>query len=173
VLGDAAALDWVELRAYLEGKVAAWVEILDYYPVTERLGKIAAAMHPADPTAAAWRTGMKRELLDWGPRKFLEGLRAWEPQAATAQEVRRVQLGYFEGQQERMRYPDYLRRGLPIGSGAIEGACKHLVSDRFKRSGMRWKRETAEPVLHLRAALLTQPRLDLRAYAGGPTASGA
>jgi hypothetical protein len=174
VLGDAAALDWVDLREYLQGRVAAWVEILDFYHVTERLGKIATAMHPADPTAAAaWRTSMKKELLDWGPRKLLEGLRAWDPREATAREVRRVHLGYFEGQQERMRYPDYLRRGLPIGSGAIEGACKHLVSDRFKRSGMRWQTPTAEPVLHLRAALLTQPRLDLRPYAGGPVAASA
>ena len=167
VLGDAAALDWVELRPYLEGKVAGWVEILDFYHVAERLGRIAAAMHPGDEaTAAAWRAAMKQELLEWGPRKLLEGLQEWAPETAGAQEIRREQWGYFAGQQERMRYPDYLRRGLPIGSGAVEGACKHVVADRFKGSGMRWKLATAEPVLHLRAALLTQPRLDLRRYAG-------
>jgi hypothetical protein len=172
VLGDASALDWVALRPLLEGQVAAWVEILDFYHVTERLALIATTMHPKDPAAAAgWRTLMKQELLDWGPRKLLEGLRAWAPQEAAAQEVRREQLGYFEGQQERMRYPEYLRRGMPIGSGAVEGACKHVVSDRFKGGGMRWKLPTAEPVLHLRAALLTQPRLDLRPYAGAPAAA--
>jgi hypothetical protein len=171
VLGDAAALDWVELRAYLDGKVAAWVEILDFYHVAERLGKIALAMYPTDAAqAAAWRTAMKQELLEWGPRKLLEGLRDWEPQEAAPQEVRREQLGYFEGQQERMRYPEYLRRGFPIGSGAVEGACKHVVSDRFKGGGMRWKLATAEPLLQLRAALLTQPHLDLRTYAKEPTA---
>ena len=42
----------------------------------------------------------------------------------------------------------------------------HVVSDRFKGGGMRWKLPTAEPLLHLRAALLTQPRLDLRPYTG-------
>jgi hypothetical protein len=172
VLGDASALDWVALGPYLEGKVAAWVEILDFYHVAERLALIGTTMHPKDPTAAeGWRTAMKQELLEWGPRKLLEGLREWEPREATAQEVRREQLGYFEGQQERMRYPDYLRRGFPIGSGAVEGACKHVVADRFKGGGMRWKLDTAEPVLQLRAALLTQPRLDLRRYAATPSTS--
>jgi len=64
-----------------------------------------------------------------------------------------------------MNYPAYLRQGFPIGSGAVEGACKHVASQRFRGAGMRWKSRTAEPLLHLRAALLTHPRLDLRPYA--------
>lgn len=167
VLGDAAALDWVDLRPLLAGKVAAWVEILDFYHVAERLGKIAAAMFPGEAAqGVAWQALQKKELLEIGPWQLLRALREWAPQEVAAQEVRREQLGYFEGQQERMRYPDYLRRGLPIGSGAVEGACKHVVADRFKGSGMRWKLPTAEPLLRLRAALLTQPRLDLRPYTG-------
>jgi hypothetical protein len=108
---------------------------------------------------------MEKELLEIGPWELLRQLRAWEPESAGAREVRRVQLAYFERQQERMRYPDYLRRGFPIGSGAVEGACKHVVADRFKGGGMRWKLETADPVMQLRAALITQPRLDLRQFA--------
>ena len=49
--------------------------------------------------------------------------------------------------------PDYVRRSLPIGNGAVEGAYTHVVSDRFKGGGMRWKLATAEPLLQLRAAL--------------------
>jgi transposase len=171
VLGDAAALDWVDLRPLLEAHVAAWVEILDFYHVTERLGTIATAMFPGDPArGTAWRGKQQRELLTIGPWELLRELEAWTPTSAAGQEVRREQRGYFAGQQHRMRYPDYLRRGFPIGSGAVEGACKHVVSDRFKGSGMRWKLPTAEPLLHLRAALLTHPRLDLRRYTGSPTA---
>jgi hypothetical protein len=39
------------------------------------------------------------------------------------------------------------------------------VADRFGRSGMRWKPETADPVMRVRAAILTQPQLDLRRFA--------
>ena len=161
VIGDGSALDWVELDPYLPHRV----EILDLYHVLERVGEIAKLRHPDAGAAGAWRAEMKQELLQFGPRKLLEALRQWEPEAAVAREVRRVQLAYFERQQERMQYPEYLRRGYPVGSGAVEGACKHLVVDRFRRSGMRWKPETADPVMRIRAAILTQPQLDLRQFA--------
>jgi hypothetical protein len=164
-----AALDWVNLDLSLPKRV----EILEFYPVLERIAELARTMHPdaATATATAGRGAMKRELLGWGPRKLLEALAGWVPENAAAQEVRRVQLASFERQRERMRYPDYLRRGLPIGSGAAEGACKHGVADRFDGGGMRWKMETADPVMRLRAALLTQPRLDLRPFTGGKKTS--
>jgi hypothetical protein len=41
-----------------------------------------------------------------------------------------------------------------------------VVADCFDGGGMRWKLGTADPVMQLRAALLTQPRIDLRNYAG-------
>jgi len=135
--------------------------------VLERVAEIAKAMHGEEAEAAAgWRAAMKKELLEIGPWELMRKLRAWEPENETAREVRRVQLAYFERQQERMGYPEYLRRGYPIGSGAVEGACKHVVADRFDGGGMRWKLGTADPVMQLRAALLTQPRIDLRNYAG-------
>jgi len=49
---------------------------------------------------------------------------------------------------------------VPMG-----GACKHLATGRFKGTGMRWNLETAEPLLRVCAALLTNRRLDLRPYA--------
>lgn len=162
VVSDGAALEWVDLDRYLPLRV----EILDFYHVMERVGEIARAMHPGAPLrASAWQAAMKKELLEIGPWELLRTLAAWEPASAEAQEVRRVQLAYFQKQQERMRYPEYRRRSFPLGSGAVEGACKHVVVDRLRRSGMRWKPPTADPVMQLRAALLTEPRLDFRSYA--------
>jgi hypothetical protein len=60
--------------------------------------------------------------------------------------------GYLEKNTERMRYDEYLRRGYPIASGVIEGACRHLVKDRMERSGMRWTLEGARAMLNVRAA---------------------
>lgn len=45
-----------------------------------------------------------------------------------------------------------LRRGYPIASGVIEGACRHLVKNRMERSGMRWTLEGARSMLNVRAA---------------------
>jgi len=59
---------------------------------------------------------------------------------------------YLENNACRMRYDEYLRRGYPIASGVIEGACRHLVKDRMERSGMRWTLEGARSMLNVRAA---------------------
>ena len=58
--------------------------------------------------------------------------------------------GYFERHQHRMRYDEYLSAGYPITTGVIEGACRHVVKDRMERSGMRWTRDGAQNLLHLR-----------------------
>jgi hypothetical protein len=50
-----------------------------------------------------------------------------------------------------MRYDVYLKNGWPIGTGVIEGACRHLVKDRFELSGMRWTVSGAESLLNLRS----------------------
>jgi len=58
---------------------------------------------------------------------------------------------YFERNLPYMDYPTYLSSGYPIASGVIEGACRHLVKDRFELSGMRWLQTGAENLLRLRA----------------------
>lgn len=161
-LGDGAEWIWEYYAQYLPHRV----EILDFYHVAERLAQLGATLHGDDPVAAAtWRKAREQELLTVGPGPLLRWLRAWQPTSPAAQEARRVQLGYFTKQEQRMHYPTYLQAGWPIGSGAVEGACKHLVTARFKGAGMRWNLATAEPLLRVRAALLTDPNLDLRPYA--------
>ena len=48
-------------------------------------------------------------------------------------------------------YDEYLAAGYPIGSGVVEGACRHLVKDRMEQTGMRWRIEGAQAILNLRA----------------------
>ncbi|MEA3409737.1 MAG: ISKra4 family transposase, partial [Candidatus Eisenbacteria bacterium] len=50
-----------------------------------------------------------------------------------------------------LAYDQYLAAGFPIGSGVIEGACRHLVKDRLDLTGARWRLTGAEAILHLRA----------------------
>ena len=64
--------------------------------------------------------------------------------------------GYLQKNADRMRYDEYLRRGYPIATGVIEGACRHLVKDRMERSGMRWTLEGARSMLNVRAAFQSQ-----------------
>jgi hypothetical protein len=54
-----------------------------------------------------------------------------------------------------LRYAEYRRLGLPLGSGITEAACKTIYTSRLKLSGMRWKREGAQTILTLRVILLS------------------
>ena len=58
---------------------------------------------------------------------------------------------YVSNNIERMDYAGNRKLDLPIGSGVIEAACKHVVKQRVGCSGMRWKRKALQAVLTLRS----------------------
>lgn len=62
---------------------------------------------------------------------------------------------YLQNYSGYMRYGEALEQGLPIATGVIEGACRHLVKDRMDRGGARWTIPGAEAVLRLRALRVT------------------
>ncbi len=67
-----------------------------------------------------------------------------------------TELTYFRNQKSRMHYADYLRRSLPIASGVMEAACKTLVTQRMKRSGMAWTLTGGQAILTLRSLIQSQ-----------------
>ena len=69
------------------------------------------------------------------------------------------ELGYFRGNRARMQYATAKARQLPIGSGVVEAACKTLVTQRMKRSGMRWRHAGGQAILTLRG-LVQSNRFD-------------
>jgi hypothetical protein len=132
--------------------------ILDFYHASEHLGDFAKAWCPGDAAAAEaahadWSHRLKHEggaaILAWR-----EGLDiAGNPRARPAwEEV----VTYFRNQVHRMDYPSYRAKGWQIGSGPVEAACKSVVGQRMKGSGMRWGHEGADAVCHLRALLLSE-----------------
>jgi hypothetical protein len=58
---------------------------------------------------------------------------------------------YLTSNVTAIHYPEYLAAGMPIATGVIEGACRHLVQDRLGVTGARWGLKSAEAVLRLRA----------------------
>ncbi len=63
---------------------------------------------------------------------------------------------YLRKYRRFMDYAGKRARGLPIGSGIVESACKQIVSERMKLSGMRWKPAGMQDVMTLRSILLSQ-----------------
>jgi hypothetical protein len=130
------------------------VRIADFYHVAEHLGDLAKAWHPGDSEAV-------KELLDkWchklkheGGRAVLAELEALDrgERSDSAREVYRQVTQFVSNHRDRMDYPTYVASGWQIGSGHIEAACKTVVNQRLKLSGMRWGCDGADAVCHLRA----------------------
>jgi hypothetical protein len=127
--------------------------ILDFYHAAEYLAKLAQALHPTDEAAALAQTkSWSRLLRDEGGDVMIAVLENWEwPGVKGLAAVRADVLSYFRNQVDRMDYPSYEAAGWYIGSGAVESACKTVVGQRLKGSGMRWSEAGAHAVCHVRA----------------------
>jgi hypothetical protein len=134
--------------------------ILDFFHASEYLWKVAYVFHPENsPEAKAFVRHHLRMLLEGKVGYVIGGLRQMlTKHAKTLNAVQRKTLqttiNYYDRNRPYMRYDEYLAAGYPIGSGAVEGACRHLVKDRMEGSGMRWTVPGAEAVLKLRAVQL-------------------
>jgi hypothetical protein len=67
----------------------------------------------------------------------------------------RREVAFFHKNKDHMRYAQFQREGLFIGSGVIEAACKNLVGKRLKQSGMEWTERGANAIIALRCATLS------------------
>lgn len=70
-------------------------------------------------------------------------------------EICEREIGYFEKNKERMRYADFKKRGLFVGSGVMEAGCRTVVGQRLKQSSMHWTVSGANNIIALRCSLLS------------------
>ena len=131
--------------------------ILDFYHASERLHDLSRALYGEGSAASkAWaeRSVARLRAGDW--KGLLCSLKALRPKTRDGAEATRLAIGYFKTNRCRMDYPAYRRRGLHIGSGVVEAACKNVVGTRCKRPGMRWTPTGAQTTLALRTQLLNE-----------------
>ena len=97
----------------------------------------------------------QKRLLDKGKiEKLVGALRAIKSANPEVAEKIRTQADYFERNAERMRYLEFRRQHLFVGSGLIEAGCKTVIASRLKRSGMFWTVRGANAILTLRCSYL-------------------
>ena len=151
--GDRAL--WEKVK-WLMGRV--WVPILcilDVFHVLEYLWLAAYCFHPeGSAQAEAFVTDRLRRLLHGEAGYVIGGLRQMGTKHKLSkskwEQLSKV-ITYLSNNQAYMRYDVCLSRGYPIGSGVVEGACRHLVKDRMEGTGMRWCISGAQSMLDLRA----------------------
>lgn len=145
----------------VSGEKLEWTRVADFYHVSERVWAMADAL---------FTKSEQRESIAWA-RRMLKNLK--RPSGASrvlhsaASLLSRRKLGkarlenfqkayrYIQSRTSYMKYHDYKRNHLPIGSGVTEAACKTVFTQRLKLSGMRWSHEGACRILTLRTILLS------------------
>lgn len=154
-LADGAEENWRFLET-LEGNDA--VEIVDFFHACEHLKRGLDAFHgenSPESKAEFHRLRIILEEVEGGVDRVIGALKYRQGRASSKARRKRIQteLTYFRNQRSRMDYTRYLKEGLPIGSGVVEAACKTLVTQRLKRSGMAWLRRGGQGILTLRSLL--------------------
>ena len=148
-----------QIKRVLRGARTAGVEIrivLDIVHVLEYLWRAAYAFHAdGTPEAEKWVEDRLHALLNGrSGKEIARSLRGMIERhgldAKAATPVRKC-MNYLNKNGRWLHYDRALAEGLPIATGVIEGACRHLVQDRMGRTGARWSLLGAEAVLRLRA----------------------
>jgi hypothetical protein len=130
------------------------VRILDFPHAAGYLHTAAsAALGEESQCAAAWLDRWVPELKAGEPEAVLDALRALPAATKEAAVAKGTAIRYLGQRREQLRYADFVRQGLPIGSGIVESAGKLVVEARLKGSGMHWAPRHLTPLLALRGRL--------------------
>jgi hypothetical protein len=112
-------------------------QLLDFFHASEHLNQLAVAYCGEQAKAKLWAEKRLRELRYGQERVALKIIAALKEPRGEAKEVVRKEKNYFTNQSGRMNYKEIADHGWPIGSGAVESACRQSQC-RFKRCGQFW-----------------------------------
>lgn len=152
VIGDGAAWVWNLSHVYFPDAI----EIVDIYHAREHLWDLARTLFPLSrQQRRRWVKRRKKQLDEGRIEHLVRALRNTPTDTAAQQEALRLEANYFEGHAERMRYAEFRRQDLFVGSGVVEAGCRALIGARLKKSGMFWTVKGANAIIALRCAQLS------------------
>ena len=133
------------------------VSIVDFCHAAQHLKQACDAIWNDDAVKSKAKFECLRTLLkeqDNGVEIVIRSLKHHFSRARGRRRERiETELTYFRNQRHRMQYAHYLRQDLPIASGVVEAACKTLVTQRLKQSGMSWGPIGGQAILTLRSLI--------------------
>jgi hypothetical protein len=129
--------------------------VQDFVHVLEYLWNATWCLHAeGEVSAQQWVNQRALDILRGKVSEVAAGMRRSATRRGLSQAERKpldTCAAYLLKNRERLNYAQALKRGLPIATGVVEGACRHLVKHRMECSGARWSLKGAEAVLQLRA----------------------
>lgn len=126
--------------------------ILDFWHLMSYVGQVGVAAYRTQKSQDEWIEEQRSLLLNSELDAVLSHIKTLRIKA----DLRDSVCTYLETNRDRMDYAAYQKRGLLIGSGAIESAHRTVVQKRLKRSGQRWSLTGAQQVLNLRVCFMSE-----------------
>ena len=155
-----AKLDWsIETNLHVVGDGAPWIAqqsseclnagyLVDFYHACDYLAAASdtAATHPR------WLEVQKNRLKNNRADKVIKALKPYQEEAQCPDNEApvRVAIRYLSNRMDQLDYRSALEKDLPIGSGMIESAHRHVLQARLKLAGAWWTQENAEAIAALR-----------------------
>ncbi len=173
-VGDGAVCNWTLADQLCPDAV----QILDWHHAVEHAvdcGKVL--LGEESPWLPFWQRRAEALLAEGNPDAVISEIMDCLPLVDSRRRDRREALQaiedlvrYYRANANRMKYRLYREDGLPIGSGAVESAHRHVLQTRMKRAGQRWALPNARRMARLRAGYRTAGAL--RFYAAVRSAHG-
>lgn len=152
VLGDGAPWVW----NLADEHFPTAVQIVDLYHAREHLANAAKLILGAVREPQSQWLQARLDELDAGEVEAVIGaLGRARPKDSAQQADLEREVNYFRNNAERMRYADFRKRGMFVGSGVVEAGCKTVVGQRLKRSGMHWTVRGANAIIALRCLIFS------------------
>jgi hypothetical protein len=147
IVADGA--EWIERQSHQifaeQGRF-----LVDFYHASEYLAAAAPTCRSQAP--ARWRHTQQKRLRKGASAQVLKELSPHLEPPGTPDEhapVRRARR-YLDRRKDHLDYPRAIAQNLPIGSGMIESAHRHVLQARLKQPGTAWLPQNAESLAQLR-----------------------
>jgi hypothetical protein len=151
VIGDGALWIWNIADEQFHGAC----QIVDLYHAREHYWAVARACFNNKYEQNQWAENRRLELNDGNVESVIKAIEVLATLPGCNKELCEREIGYFEKNKERMRYADFKKRGLFVGSGVMEAGCRTVVGQRLKQSGMHWTVGGANDIIALRCSILS------------------
>ena len=157
-LGDGAVCNWTLADQLCPDAV----QILDWHHAVEHAvdcGKVL--LGEESPWIPVWQRRAEELLAAGDPGALIAEIMDCVPLVQRGRGQRELLdaiedlVRYYRTNANRMKYRLFREDRLPIGSGAVESAHRHVLQTRMKRAGQRWALRNARRMARLRAAYRT------------------
>jgi len=152
VIGDGAPWIWNIADEQFYGAT----QIVDLYHAREHYWNVAKlCLGQSKDKLYQWTEERRKELDEGRPEEVINAIKRCSSFPGYDKAICEREIGYFEKNKGRMRYADFRKKGLFVGSGVLEAGCRTVVGQRLKQSGMHWTVRGANSIIALRCSIMS------------------